>query len=254
MVASLQFHPLPGFLVSSLERSTIIMPAANSIGNVGQLTMDLLISSLKDCMLVGHLESEFVLPVAGLNAFSDGGKGPLTTALEVFQSTSHPKLTIVQLRSALPPSKFQLFASSLRQWVESIPFQDVIVVSGADATGRADQQIARPRITYFASFRENFCYDDKLKTLDWSKIDEFTESNSSGTGLVKHLVDEFKMDDSRLSLLVLLWYTTEGDNLTDSNRMVSGLNELLDLMICDYKAPPSWKGLFGGQPSTSMFL
>lgn len=257
MVSSLQFHPLPGFLVSSIEKSTIIIPSANSIGNVGQLTIDLLISSLKDCMLVGHLESEFILPVAGINAFFDYGNGPLTTAFEVYQSTSHPNFTIVQLRSIVPPSKSQLFASSLHQWIKLVPFKNVIILSGADATGITDNEIQSPRITYYQTKLKNeifLDYDDEtFKKLDWSKLEQLNQSNSSGTGLVKYLVKEYEKAESNLPLLCLFWYTVEGDNLGDSHKMVSGINELLQLAILEFKAPASFKGLFGGLPSSSLF-
>ena len=128
----------------------------------------------------------------------------------VYQATSHSKVTIVQLRSAVPPAKSQLFASSVREWIESVPFRDVIILSGADATGRGDRQIEHPCITYYSPFKSILCYEDTLKGLPWSRIDTLTETNSSGTGMIKYFVKEFEDKDSKLPLLALMWYTVEG--------------------------------------------
>ncbi|TPX38373.1 hypothetical protein SmJEL517_g00190 [Synchytrium microbalum] len=259
MVSLLEFHPQLGFDSKLLANTTLLLPSCNSIGNIGQLSLDLLISSL-NAQLVGHLESPFVLPVVGSNAFSDKGIHPLTTSFEVFQSPQTPTITLLQIRGTIIPNRSQLFASSIHAWAESIQVARVIIVSGADATARIDSQISRPVITFYTPLSNtstiNSVYGKEMDVMQWTKLEELTETNSGGVGLVKFLVKTFeKQDAGGIPLLCLLWYTVEGDNIPDSQYVVSGLNQLLKLSISDYKMPPSWKGLFGNAPpSSSIFL
>ncbi|XP_020395833.1 proteasome assembly chaperone 2-like [Zea mays] len=70
---------------------------ALSIGNVGQLAVDLLISSSR-ARWVAYLDESSVLPCAGNDAFGPDAVGDLALALEAYESTSH-KLAFIQQRS-----------------------------------------------------------------------------------------------------------------------------------------------------------
>lgn len=64
----------------SPDCSTLLMPAL-SIGNVGQLAVDLLVSS-SSARRVAYLDEPSVLPCAGNDAFGPDAVGDLALALE----------------------------------------------------------------------------------------------------------------------------------------------------------------------------
>eukprot|EP01116_Phalansterium_solitarium_P004954 TRINITY_DN1619_c0_g1_i5.p1 TRINITY_DN1619_c0_g1~~TRINITY_DN1619_c0_g1_i5.p1 ORF type:complete len:124 (-),score=5.28 TRINITY_DN1619_c0_g1_i5:527-898(-) len=78
-----------------LAGTTVILPVV-TIGNVGQLAIDLVMHSCGFKKL-GALESDAVVPVVGRDAFSTSSPD-FTTSLEVFFLAS-ASLTVVQQRS-----------------------------------------------------------------------------------------------------------------------------------------------------------
>jgi len=68
----LRFTPSKDFDRNSLQNTVLVFPAANSIGQVGQLAVDLLISTFS-LPRVGFLESPFLLPISGQNAYGTTG-------------------------------------------------------------------------------------------------------------------------------------------------------------------------------------
>ncbi|CAI5505414.1 unnamed protein product [Closterium sp. Naga37s-1] len=157
--------------------STLVLPSV-SVGNVGQLTVDLLLETLLQkqhqqkqqeqqqsqggysIARVGWLEEPNVLPCAGNDPYSVGGRGAggmglsapgsLTTAMEVFlavpksQSTSPPftdAFTIIQQRSPVALGRMEEFSRNLATWATSQAFSRVVVLSGADAQRRLPPQI-----------------------------------------------------------------------------------------------------------------
>ncbi|KAJ1410443.1 Proteasome assembly chaperone 2 [Sesbania bispinosa] len=96
--------------------STLILPAL-SIGNVGQLATDLLISSMGS-ERVGYLDDPYVLPCVGNDAYDPFLKETLLFLLKVLLPYESPSnaLTIIQQRSPVikvsPEAAFALFISS----------------------------------------------------------------------------------------------------------------------------------------------
>ena len=84
-----------------------------TIGNVGQLAADLLISTAQ-LPLVGYLESAHVLPCFGLDAFISSG-GP-TTALELFLDARR-RVLVLQQRSPVVTGCQRRFVEELFAWI-----------------------------------------------------------------------------------------------------------------------------------------
>ncbi|KAF2546793.1 hypothetical protein F2Q70_00023011 [Brassica cretica] len=78
------------------ECSTLILPAL-SIGNVGQLSVDLLVSSTA-AERVGYLDDLNLLPCVGNDAYGPLPCGDLALPLEVYESSS-TAITLAQQRS-----------------------------------------------------------------------------------------------------------------------------------------------------------
>lgn len=66
--------------------SSVSQPAVAQ-GNVGELALDVLITSLQTA-LVGYLEDDNVLPCVGNDPFHMAHPGTLTTTIELFKVTS----------------------------------------------------------------------------------------------------------------------------------------------------------------------
>ncbi|KAL6183199.1 hypothetical protein ACLB2K_044610 [Fragaria x ananassa] len=81
---------------SHADSSTLILPAL-SIGNVGQLAVDLLVASSK-ADRVGFLDSPYVLPCVGNDAYGPVPQGQLALPLEAYESASNG-IALIQQRS-----------------------------------------------------------------------------------------------------------------------------------------------------------
>lgn len=75
------FYPFPpAAAVPEFKGSTLLIPSV-SIGNVPQLTCDLLIATLK-LPLVGYLHSSYIYAAAGTKEGSGQGRGGIACPLE----------------------------------------------------------------------------------------------------------------------------------------------------------------------------
>ncbi|CAG8689136.1 10398_t:CDS:2, partial [Racocetra persica] len=104
----------------NLSGSTLILPAI-SIGNVPQLTVDLLITTL-NLQRIGFLEDENVIPVV------------------VHQSDDN-KWTVIQQRAPVIKKRWNIFAENLLAFIKQSQFSKVVLLSSADATRRTDIQL-----------------------------------------------------------------------------------------------------------------
>lgn len=102
------------------------MQPAVTIGNVGQLATDLLISTLR-LSRVGFLETTAVLPCAGNDAFSHQ-KGQIALSLELFhlqQPDGQLDIYLIQQRSPAAKGCQQRFAEELSEWTCKAGFREV---------------------------------------------------------------------------------------------------------------------------------
>ncbi|XP_077232348.1 uncharacterized protein LOC143868920 [Tasmannia lanceolata] len=113
------FSPLDCSHHSDWTDYTLLMPVC-AVGNIGQLTCDLIISTLlsrQECQLVGRIYSPSVMPVVGPNAFARDGENALpTTSTEVYESVKH-KLVIMQQRSSYYKNTKQVYVRELTDWI-----------------------------------------------------------------------------------------------------------------------------------------
>ncbi|KAF9905532.1 Proteasome assembly chaperone 2 [Linnemannia zychae] len=154
------FVPSPGFDARRFKGTTLILPSV-SIGNVPQLTTDLLLSTLK-LDRVGCIEDENVIPVLGpadrphdvpasgssaalASAAAGTGAGVvsvggLSLAVEVFQSKDG-KWTLIQQRSPTVSHRSHHYADNLVQFIQDSEFDQVVLLASADGARRIDIQL-----------------------------------------------------------------------------------------------------------------
>ncbi|KAG0353995.1 PAC2 family-domain-containing protein [Gamsiella multidivaricata] len=149
------FVPSPGFDASRFKGTILILPSV-SIGNVPQLTTDLLLATLK-LDRVGCIEDENVIPVVGpadkpheatspLSATATTAPGSaasgagLSLAVEVFQSKDG-KWTLIQQRSPTVRHRSHFYADNLVQFIKDAEFDQVVLLASADGARRVDIQL-----------------------------------------------------------------------------------------------------------------
>lgn len=148
------FIPSPGFDSRRFKGTTLILPSV-SIGNVPQLTTDLLLSTLK-LDRVGCIEDENVVPVlgpadqahskptpattAGTGTGAGVSEGLLSLAVEVFQSKDG-KWTLIQQRSPTVSHRSHHYADNLVRFIQDSEFDQVVLLASADGARRIDIQL-----------------------------------------------------------------------------------------------------------------
>ena len=92
---------------------TLIMPAI-SIGNIGQLAVDVLLASLK-AQRVTSCHHPSIIPLVGSNPLNSTST-ELTTACEIHQSEICSRIILMQIRSGIVRGKSNEFLDDLLLW------------------------------------------------------------------------------------------------------------------------------------------
>lgn len=268
------------------ECSTLVLPAL-SIGNVGQLAVDLLISST-GAERIGYLDDPYVLPCVGNDAYGPVPRGELALPLEAYDSISN-EATFVQLRSPILKGKMCDFARNLADFAVATGKKHVVVLSGLDF-GRwqhVDMSSGLP-IHYLSSISADGV-DKNCENLGWKRVQNYNPSQGQWENLNKiaegnHLLDkDLHFDEPEededyyaslpfaalfscfkakgLKVTCLMCYCSEGDNIPDSINLAEATCKLLGRGPSNLHGnegsgwiiPLSWKTVYGPPPDLSMF-
>ncbi|WVF66133.1 hypothetical protein IAT40_000873 [Kwoniella sp. CBS 6097] len=275
------FNPVTGFESSSFKDSTLVLPAV-SLGNVPQLTSDLLITSL-GLKRVGYVgDGDTVAPFAGR-----GEDGEVVTGgLEVYGHKGS-ELYVIQQRSPTLKTKKDEHVALLNDFIRSAEnaFGAILILTSLDAASQDDAQLLTPhqRIippSYSSSSSNSSSSSAILKRLEQNlpplqlNIEpsphglgqsEIQASASSSTGpyppflpaagLTRRLLaslngtgTEGQTQSASLSPphgAVTAW-CVEGDNRGDAISLTKTVLALLGIENdVQLKEPKSWQGLFG---------
>jgi len=237
----------------SFQNATIIIPMV-STANLGQLAVDLLVSSL-GLERLGIFDSEFVFPVVG--GREDGSTG-VTTPLELFGKEGFP-FYFLQQRSPVIKSCKSNFVASLISFVQKQQFSSVLILSGLDLSHRDDSHmLARAYHLLPISNAAPGSSSEPVSRLS-SFIPPYTEKNGltnlhlPSSGITKQLLQSLPAS-SFPSTGVVLQYVLEGDNREDAYLMATIVARVLGLQEFEWKEPRSWKqGLFGAPHDQTLF-
>jgi proteasome assembly chaperone 2 len=126
-----------------------LQPAV-AVGNVGELCVDALISSLRAggegaCTLAGRINDPNLLPAVGNDPFDLAAPGSLATELELYglQGTN---TYILQQRAPAMTGRQRSFAENVATWLHAQGVAQLLLISGLDAQSRRDSQILGPQI------------------------------------------------------------------------------------------------------------
>ncbi|XP_063709709.1 proteasome assembly chaperone 2 [Culicoides brevitarsis] len=225
-----------------LEGYTLLIPST-CVGNVSQLTADLLIENLK-MVKVGNVFHDSIPPLIGLSAF-EHVTDKVTTAAELYVDSK--QLAVLQLRTPLTAPLMGDFFSKLVDFAKSHKVKDVIVLTAC--YGYEKHSVQGSDFAY---------YDNKNK--DLSGIPGLDKAGSPlkilGGGYAVKLFEKFAEAD--IDTLVLYKYVSEGDNIPDAVTLLLKLNEIRKFVDVGPKndkltMPVSWKFLFGNRPPTEIY-
>nr|XP_004656884.2 proteasome assembly chaperone 2 [Jaculus jaculus] len=252
-----------------LTGCTLLMPAV-SVGNVGQLAMDLIISTLNMCK-IGYFYTDCLVPMVGNNPYAtaEENSAELSINTEVYSLPSR-KLVALQLRSIFIKYKSKSFCEKLLAWVKSSGFSRVIVLSSSHSYHRNDLQLRSAPFRYLLTPSMQKSVQNKMKNLNWQEMEKspcIPEMKDSelciripGGGITKTLYDE--SCSKGIQMAVLLKFASEGDNIPDAIGLVEYLNEWLQITkpcsdskpsTLPWKFPSSWRLLFGSGLPPALF-
>ncbi|XP_037330245.2 proteasome assembly chaperone 2 isoform X1 [Pungitius pungitius] len=247
---------------------TLVMPAV-AVGNVGQLAVDLILSTLK-MRRVGYIHTDCLIPMTGNNPYATCNEDAeeLHTPAEVYTATEQ-KMAILQIRAPIIQTKSKKFRQLLVSWIKASGFSRTVVLSSSHAYQRDDQQMKGTPLRYLVTpslLKESALALEELSWREMEQVPAFpglTDANTDprlyipGGGITKGLyMDSCAVD---LPLAVLLLFCSEGDNIPDAFTLVNHLNEWLHLLEKPsqkpnkWKIPSSWSLLFGSGIPPAMF-
>ncbi|KAK9113215.1 hypothetical protein Scep_020734 [Stephania cephalantha] len=266
------------------QSPTLIMPAL-STGNVGQLAIDLLVSTM-NAERIGYLDDPCVLPCVGNDAYGPTPSGVLALPLEAYVSF-HNSLTLIQQRSPVIKGMMIEFAKHVAEFAAANGREHVIVLSSL-SSGR-NPKVDDLRETYYISSSTDDGRDDDCEKMGWKRLPEYNpaqrhwaylralaEGNSSPE---ESPFSEDEISDEAycpslpfaalfscckakgLKVTCILCYCSEGDNVQDSFQLAEDACKLLGLdpnnlhgKECEgWRIPCSWNTLYGPPPDALMF-
>eukprot|EP00946_MAST-07B_sp_MAST-7B-sp1_P000806 g806.t1 len=273
---------------ASFAGKTLVLPAV-SFGNVGQLAVDILISTAlhktdtkaKRC---GEFVSRHVLPVAGADAYclgasKDGPSRRLATPCEVFH-VEGSGIVVMQRRSMCVRGRAGAFAEEVAAWCKEAGFAHVVLLAGADSGTLRDaamhQGLQRGMVHYVANScvpaemlqRAQSEYtswqlydqaerdaDGELVALPAAEKATLFPSNVHMAGLSKRL--HSACEKAGVPLITLVRFVSEGYNVPDGVSLATSLCEHLPALAPEagqWVPPGSWNALAPTGPvDTNLF-
>lgn len=230
--------------IELLKNSTLLIPSI-SIGNIPQLTIDILIHTL-DFELIGRLDDTYLYPfVSPVDYTADKCKKGISTAIEVYHN-ARLNVSLIQQRSPIIPGFTEEFTSKvIIPFVNTASFSKIIILDSSDAGVVTDSQGGKI---------EHFSIEDLLKR----KLDNLTISEQQDiqgsyitSTFSKNLIDNLNASHglSSIDISALVSYVYEGDNFGDSEIFADKLIEILGMdKVTKWSRPISWLGVYGDRP------
>lgn len=238
---SSSFIPLAGTSLPDLKSSTLIIPSV-SIGNIPQLTIDLLIHTL-DFEKIGSLSDTYLYPFASpIDHTVDKPQTGISNAIEIYYNSKN-HVTVIQQRSPIIPSFIGAYVNEIiNPFITKCQFAKVFVLDSSDAG--LVEEISPGTIDVYT--QEDFL-SKSLESLKLSKKQITSYDHSVyGRALIKAITDD---SSAAPELNVLVTYVYEGDNFYDGEVLANKLVKVMELEQVDkWIKPVSWLGVYGDKP------
>ncbi|KAK3086850.1 hypothetical protein FSP39_024409 [Pinctada imbricata] len=259
---------------------------AVSVGNVGQLATDLLISTLW-MERIGYIHHESILPLVGNDPFAhpEADACKVVTSCEVYELKSED-LVVIQQRAPFVRGKATSFRKWLMSWIKEKGFSKVVILTSSHAHERLDRQLGGSQFRYMASkeIEDKFGERFHSEELRWQQLEQrisfpapsnpqIDVDNSTngmvylpGGGIAKSLYEDCLKES--IPAIVMLMFCSEGDNAPDALSLAYHVNDWLGLYdfkpkydvdgkllkpATSWKIPVSWRLLFGSNFDQTLF-
>ncbi|KAK6916505.1 Proteasome assembly chaperone 2 [Dillenia turbinata] len=270
------------------ECSTLIMPAL-SIGNVGQLAVDLLVASTR-AERIGYLDDPYVVPCVGNDAYGPLPVGELALPLEAYESSSNG-LALVQQRSPILKGRMIEFAKNFADFVAARGKKHVIVLSSLDFSRWQKVDMSSGLQMYYLSSVNADGTDEACERLGWKRLEEYNPAHKKWEYLRTLAEGNPQQEESSyfegegedkdedyypslpfaslfsclkakgLKVTCLLCYCSEGDNMSDAFQLAEAACKLVGLNPRNFNGnaeggwliPFSWQTVYGPPPDMSIF-
>lgn len=242
---------------ADLSGHTVILPSLG-VGNVAQLSADLLIATLQleKCAILWH---PAIVPIVGPRAF-EHDTDATTGACELYTSSigTSRLLSVIQLRSPLAPPFMDAFFVQLIEYLQTARVARLIVLTSSYAYEK--HLVGGSAFEYLAS--EAYAAEADRLFGEQLGCQRFTGNVIFGGGFARRVLKT--AEDCGLPATVLFKYVSEGDNRPDAADMVgrlnagggcwegAGLPQEKDGGV-RLVVPLSWKLLFGNSVSADLY-
>lgn len=222
-----------------LHGKTLIIPSV-SIGNVPQLSVDLLLHNLPfewACSMDHTLLYPFASPVDSLDDEEPIDRG-ISTGIELYVDETHG-LALVQQRSPILPGYGYKFVQYLSQFIKESQFQSVVVLDSQDYTLKSTLDASCPIEIVSNDLSEQF----KQFSIEQEDNEEMVLSP-----YVRALTNAIK---GVTTVYAVVMFVYEGDNRVDSQVLADKVLKLLTISSPagqGWNHPKSWRSLYGDRP------
>jgi len=219
----------------------LILPTV-SVGQVGQLTVDLLLSNLGDKVnKVGDVYSDALLPIVGRQLNNAG----LCTGLEIYECHQH-KLVILQQRAPFVRGRIPTFRQKLLQWVSRSAFAKIVVFGGVSSHIRKDSELVGSPFRFLTTSedeRETYLSEAHPGWREYAikKPDGSGDFEMPGSGIMKSLYEDCVKDG--VSLAGLIMFCNPGNTIREAMELLTHVLTVLEIVACNskhMKMPSSW--------------
>lgn len=238
-----------------LENYTLILPSV-AVGNVAQLTVDLLIASL-NLQKIGQILTSAFIPIVGLDPYTETTEH-LCTAIDVYAGIKE-QIIVIQIRSPFVKS-LNDFYHSLLHFITENKISKVVILTSSYAYEKKGTQLNANELRYIPSASILIDNEQIFNDLKWIQYESTYVSSSNnkeisnipGGGFAKNLFNFLLNND--IPCIILFKFCSEGDNIPDALDLINFFNQWIKLLQNDsnglsiIKYPPSWKYLFGNVP------
>ncbi|KAL5987195.1 hypothetical protein ACLOJK_041192 [Asimina triloba] len=163
--ASLSFSYVMHFSLSHFPKPSL------SIGNVGQLAVDLLISSI-GAQKIGYLDDPSLLPCVGNDAYRSSPGGHIALPLEAYDCPLHA-LTLIQQRSPIIKGMMIQFAKNFASFAVGAGKKHIVVLSSLDSGKRQRVDLSSSTQIFYLSSTSVDGKDDECEKLGWKILQEY---------------------------------------------------------------------------------
>ena len=237
-----------GFPTGVRASGRVLVVPLLTVGNVPQLTVDLLVNSFA-LARTGIVVDESVVPMASSHVYSHTPH--LSFACELFQLS--PDVALLQLRSKVRAGRLALFCRHLAQFAAASGFAELLVLGSADAGWlvRPDEDRLSVRFAVAGGAGQEELRGLGLKPLEWESGEPGMREAVMGEKTLAGVMWQHALE-AKLGVTELVLFCNEGENIHEAHLLSRVLLAYLEKrkLFAGTFTPldlPSWKTMIADE-------